>query len=688
MLRTAKSSTAKGLTVNKTFVLHLFLDALPDEYAMAKHNLRHEKELTRAGVLKEDRIQGDPGESRDGERKGDKRGGASVPSTGRDRKERSSRSQGQGCGRGGGRGRSSSRGRGGRRFRGRGGCGGCTEGSGGVEERKGNSSGGTDGGGSGDYKFPGRCFRCGHRGHQMIDCTTSKNDFVPWCERCEGLGHTKGKGPTEETVLAQVVEQESDGDSVEAFCAVVGPPGKCGTVEVGLVGVEEQGLAMYVADTAVTCSMFRYADHFANYPTPIDLNEYHLAHGHAHEKLLRITAEQQGVQLTDGPLLLLGCSMSKGQVKQLLPLVDDEEGGEGKNSKDTSRQGWGGENDSENGTRQRDPGDGGGIPSSPPGGGDFGDGDDNTTDSRSSSSSDSSRVFDDEGEGSGGSDGGSAISKSSPSDAGGDSDLGGNQPGDPGGVGGGNDDPGNSENLEELKYDPTDDRYPSGREGKKLLRNALNAGPLPFRLERGRTRKQTRQPSAEEAKDPGDTPEPEEALLATILEIENGTEIVANYVSDSLVAEQWEEEQMRRKEEQTRGVEEIYRREMQEVFGREQQAFGAEVDASGSSQTLPDPQLSMTSPIGQKPSDVEAVPMTYKGVMCSKDKAFWEAVMKKEIDGHDKTGTFTKADVEAVPMTYKDVMCSKDKAFWEAAMKKEIDGHGPKRMTNLRWTSL
>ncbi|CAB1096840.1 unnamed protein product [Ectocarpus sp. CCAP 1310/34] len=84
------------------------------------------------------------------------------------------------------------------------------------------------------------------------------------------------------------------------------------------------------------------------------------------------------------------------------------------------------------------------------------------------------------------------------------------------------------------------------------------------------------------------------------------------------------------------------KREMQEVLGPEQQAFGAEVDASGSSQPLPDPQLSMTSPIGQKPSDVEAVPMTYKDMMCSKYKVFWEAAMKKEIDGHDKTGTFTK----------------------------------------------
>ncbi|CAB1099180.1 unnamed protein product [Ectocarpus sp. CCAP 1310/34] len=53
MLQTGNSLTEKGLTVNETFVLHLFLDALSDEYAMTKHNLRHAKELTRIGVLKE-----------------------------------------------------------------------------------------------------------------------------------------------------------------------------------------------------------------------------------------------------------------------------------------------------------------------------------------------------------------------------------------------------------------------------------------------------------------------------------------------------------------------------------------------------------------------------------------------------------------------------------------------------------
>ncbi|CAB1115566.1 unnamed protein product [Ectocarpus sp. CCAP 1310/34] len=82
-----------------------------------------------------------------------------------------------------------------------------------------------------------------------------------------------------------------------------------------------------------------------------------------------------------------------------------------------------------------------------------------------------------------------------------------------------------------------------------------------------------------------------------------GLGIVEDYICNSLVKEQWDEEQTRR-------MEEMYRREMQEVLGPEQQAYGAEVDASGSLQPLPDPQLSVTSPIGQKPSDVEAVPMT------------------------------------------------------------------------------
>ncbi|CAB1105325.1 unnamed protein product [Ectocarpus sp. CCAP 1310/34] len=247
--------------------------------------------------------------------------------------------------------------------------------------------------------------------------------------------------------------------------------------------------------------------------------------------------------------------MSTGQVKPvqkststraLVPLADDEEGGEGKSRADASRQGWGGERDSESesdldvmearGPGQATPfvreeaptapgngipGDGGSVPPSPPSGrGDFGGGSDSPTGSSSSSSSSSP--------------------SSSSSDAGGAGGPGGEESGDPGGDGGSDGDAGDSENLEELKYDPADDRYPRGLEGKKLLWGASNAGPLRHGLESGRTRKQTREmQGAGEMPGPGETPDPEEALLATILET-GGTGIVEDYICKSLVKEQWD----------------------------------------------------------------------------------------------------------------------------------------------------
>ncbi|CAB1107606.1 unnamed protein product [Ectocarpus sp. CCAP 1310/34] len=628
MLQSAKSLNEKGLTVNETFVFHLFLDALWDEYAMTNHNLRHAKELTRAGVLKElmieykaikDKLEQGKGKGAKGAEQAAARSGTQVGVRGKVVVVAA-----------------------------------AVAAAAVVAAVAAAAQADPDG---------------SRRAREAAVEAPMAADIVPWCARCEGWGHTKEKCATEEAVLAQVVEHESDVDSVEdqAFCAVAVPPGECGTVgEVGLVRVVEQGQAVYVADTAATCSMFRCADNFVNYrersgwvkgiggdkapvprlgyghvtlvlqtedggvpapvlntahvpedpynllslsslaeeghtysgmkggltlttkawgevwfprtgklltqrgyqikptlhtacaalivpgdakaATPTDLSEYHLAHGHAHETLLWITAEQQGVQLPDGPLLpCLGCWMSKGQVtpvqkststRALLPLADDEQGGEGEIRADASRQGWGGQRGSESesdldvmearGPGQATPfvreeaptapgngipGDGGSVPPSPPSGrGDFGGGSDSPTDSSSSSSSPSS----------------------SSSDAGGAGGSGGEESGDPCGDGGSDGDPGDSENLQELK------------------------------------------------------------------------------------------------------------RKVQEVLDPEQQAFGAEVDASGSSQPLPDPQLSMTSPIGQKPSDVEAVPMTYKDVMCSKYEVSWEAAVKKEIDGHDKTGTFTK----------------------------------------------
>eukprot|EP00903_Cladosiphon_okamuranus_P018661 g17175.t2 len=266
----------------------------------------------------------------------------------------------------------------------------------------------------------------------------------------------------------------------------------------------------------------------------------------------------------------------------LLPLADKEGGeGESESGADAPRQGSGGGSDSESesdldvmearGPGQATPcvreeaptapgngilGDGGSLPPSPPlGRDDFGGGDDSPTDSSSnssssdssssspSSSSDSSRA----GGGGGGGDGGSEFSPGDEGEAGGSD---GDEPGDPGGDGSGGD-------IEELKYDPADARYPFGVQGKKLLWSASSSGPLRHGLEPGRTRRRTRDmQDTEEVPGLGETPDPEEAPLTTVIET-GGAGIVEEYICDSLVQEQWEEEQERRAEEQTRRMVEM-----------------------------------------------------------------------------------------------------------------------------------
>ncbi|CAB1116999.1 unnamed protein product [Ectocarpus sp. CCAP 1310/34] len=46
--------------------------------------------------------------------------------------------------------------------------------------------------------------------------------------------------------------------------------------------------------------------------TPVDINDFHCAHGHSHEVLLRTTAKQQGTMLVGELLECLGCSTAKG----------------------------------------------------------------------------------------------------------------------------------------------------------------------------------------------------------------------------------------------------------------------------------------------------------------------------------------------------------------------------------------
>ncbi|CAB1106093.1 unnamed protein product [Ectocarpus sp. CCAP 1310/34] len=429
--------------------------------------------------------------------------------------------------------------------------------------------------------------RCGHKGSDGRLHQQGERPYPRGVVIAMGWGYTKDKCATQEVVLAQVVYCDSDMDSVEnqAFCPVAGFQGECGTANVDLVGATEHGqdVMQYVADTAATCSMFRCANAFVNYRecggwvkgTGGDKAPIPLL-GYGDVIVVLRSEGSAPVGRIAGPCL--GCSMSKGQ-----------------------------------------------------GGGDFGGGGDfdSPTDSTSSSdpaadsNSDSSSGDDPDDDGGGGHRSPGDAGSSKPGDLDGD-DGGGNKPGE------------DSENLEEYKFNPAASHYPPGLGGKRLLGGAPRAGPLRHGVERGRTRKQTRELQGSE-----EAPNPEEALLATALETEHGAEIVAAYVRESLVKEYCEEEVERRA-----SMEELYRREMQKVLQSndlEQQAFGAEVD-DGSTQRLPDPQLSIPSPIGQKPDDVEAVPMTYKDVLNSKYKVFWVAAMRKEIDGHDKTRTFTKVN--------------------------------------------
>ncbi|CAB1117852.1 unnamed protein product [Ectocarpus sp. CCAP 1310/34] len=195
LLATGERLNQEGLGINEGFVLHRFVSALSDEYAMTKHALRRTKKLTKEQVMREIAI---------GYKaildKQKKRNGARGA-------ERASIADG-----GGRKGQSSSRGRG-RGGRGRGG-GGNGGGGGGVEGSNEDESGGAGGGGSGGgTRFPGRCYRCGHVGQQVADCTTEEKGFIPRCGKCAGWGHKEDKCATEEAVLAQVVSYVSDDDS-------------------------------------------------------------------------------------------------------------------------------------------------------------------------------------------------------------------------------------------------------------------------------------------------------------------------------------------------------------------------------------------------------------------------------------------------------------------------------------------
>lgn len=169
---------------------------------------------------------------------------------------------------------------------------------------------------------------------------------------------------------------------------------------------------------------------------------------------------------------------------------------------------------------------------------------------------------------------------------------------------------------------------PQGTEGKRLLWTASSQRPQRHGLEHGRTRKQTRE-MADPEEAGASRPNSEEAFLSEVLKGERGQEIVTDYVRDSLVEDRLKEEQARHAE-----------------VGDEirDKAFHAREKAAreGSTQPLQTPELSTTLPIGQKPSDVEALPETYKDVQESEHREQWEEAISKEMGGHWSTGTFSK----------------------------------------------
>ena len=65
------------------------------------------------------------------------------------------------------------------------------------------------------------------------------------------------------------------------------------------------------------------------------------------------------------------------------------------------------------------------------------------------------------------------------------------------------------------------------------------------------------------------------------------------------------------------------------------------------------PELSIPSPIGKQPSEVESPPLSVAGVQRSVCRKGWEEAMKSKFDSHTKTGTFSMVD--RVPKVCKPV---------------------------------
>ena len=89
------------------------------------------------------------------------------------------------------------------------------------------------------------------------------------------------------------------------------------------------------------------------------------------------------------------------------------------------------------------------------------------------------------------------------------------------------------------------------------------------------------------------------------------------------------------------------------------------------------PELSIPSPIGKQPSEVES--LSVAGAKRSVNRKGWEEVMKSEFDGHTKTGTFSMVDrvqpSEVESLSVAGIERSVFRKGWEEVMKSEFDGH-------------
>ena len=87
---------------------------------------------------------------------------------------------------------------------------------------RGNNGTSSSGGGSGGGSYntpPGRCWRCGRRGHKREECTTKESDFVPKCARFSDFIHEESACLSDAMVLVMMELPDDDSEEEHVFAA-------------------------------------------------------------------------------------------------------------------------------------------------------------------------------------------------------------------------------------------------------------------------------------------------------------------------------------------------------------------------------------------------------------------------------------------------------------------------------------